>query len=107
MADLIDDLVARDNIDAQRIYANGFSNGAGLSYLLACRLTNRYAAIGGVAGAYLLPLDECRPADPCPWSRSRHGQPDRPLHEQPVPKAPSPPPRRARVGRRVGRPERV
>ena len=62
MADLIDDLVARYNIDAQRIYVNGFSNGAGLSYLLACRLTDRIAAIGGVAGAYLLPLDECRPA---------------------------------------------
>jgi polyhydroxybutyrate depolymerase len=37
-----------------------------MSYLLACQLADRIAAVGSVSGAYLLPLDECRPARPVP-----------------------------------------
>lgn len=61
IADLIDDLSARYNIDPTRIYANGLSNGGGMSYLLACGLADRIAAFGSVSGAYLYALDECRP----------------------------------------------
>lgn len=57
--DLIDKLSNEYNIDPQRIYANGLSNGGGMSMLLGCRLSERIAAIGGVAGAYLIDLQKC------------------------------------------------
>ncbi len=47
-------------IDPARVYANGLSNGAGMSSRLACELADRIAAIGGVAGAYT-PPDTCEP----------------------------------------------
>jgi polyhydroxybutyrate depolymerase len=67
IADLIDALATRYNIDASRVYANGLSNGGGMSFRLACQLADRIAAAGGVAGAYLFPLSECRPARPVPF----------------------------------------
>ena len=54
------------NIDPGRIYANGLSNGGGMSYLLGCALSDRITAIGGVAGAYAFPLEECHPSRPVP-----------------------------------------
>lgn len=66
IAGLIDTLSARYNIDQTRIYANGLSNGGGMSYVLACQLADRIAAAGGVSGAYLLPLSDCRPERPVP-----------------------------------------
>jgi polyhydroxybutyrate depolymerase len=67
IADLIAYLRARYSIDATRIYVNGFSNGGGMAYLLACQLADRIAAAGGVAGAYLYPPDACRPHRPVPF----------------------------------------
>ena len=64
--DLIDKLAVNYNIDKNRIYANGLSNGGGMSFLLACKLDDRVAAIGGVAGAYTTPLSECSPSRPMP-----------------------------------------
>lgn len=66
IADLITHLEEHYNIDPARIYANGLSNGGGMSYILGCRLADRIAAIGSVAGAYVLPLEECQPARPVP-----------------------------------------
>jgi polyhydroxybutyrate depolymerase len=66
ISDLIDKLESEYNIDPTRIYANGLSNGGGMSYLLACKLSERIAAIGTVAGAHLYPLDECRPSHTVP-----------------------------------------
>ena len=66
IADLIDHLQAQYNIDPARIYANGLSNGGGMSYLLACTLSERIAAVGSVAGAYVYPQDYCTPARPVP-----------------------------------------
>lgn len=66
VSDLIDTLEGQYNIDPARIYANGLSNGGGMSYLLACTLSERIAAIGGVAGAYLYPLESCTPTRPVP-----------------------------------------
>jgi polyhydroxybutyrate depolymerase len=57
--DLIDKLSAEYNIDSERIYANGLSNGGGMSLRLACSMPERIAAIGGVAGAYLVDLADC------------------------------------------------
>lgn len=72
--DLIDKLSAEYAIDPKRIYANGLSNGGGMSLRLACSLSDRIAAIGGVAGAYLVNLDECPGGVPAIFF---HGQADK------------------------------
>jgi len=59
VSDLIDKLEGQFNIDAARIYATGLSNGGGMSFLVSCTLSDRIAAIGGVAGAYLYPMPQC------------------------------------------------
>ena len=66
ISDLIDKLAGQYHIDPNRIYANGFSNGGGMSFVLACQLSERIAAIGSVAGAYLLPWSACQPARQVP-----------------------------------------
>jgi polyhydroxybutyrate depolymerase len=63
---LIDKLENEYNLDPRRIYANGLSNGGGMTFVLSCRLSERLAAVGMVSGAYLLPWEECRPARPVP-----------------------------------------
>ncbi len=50
MSALIDTLHQDYNIDLNRVYATGFSNGGFLSYRLACEMGNRIAAIASVAG---------------------------------------------------------
>jgi polyhydroxybutyrate depolymerase len=75
ISDLIDKLESEYNIDPTRIYANGLSNGGGMSYLLACELSERIAAIGTVAGAHLYPLDKCRPTYTVPMI-AFHGDAD-------------------------------
>jgi polyhydroxybutyrate depolymerase len=66
ISDLIDKLETEYNIDPARIYANGLSNGGGMAFLLACKMADRIAAIGGVAGAYSTPWSECNPSRPVP-----------------------------------------
>lgn len=65
-ADLLDHLESNYAIDPGRIYVNGMSNGGGMSDLLACELSDRITAIGGVAGAYPFPRDHCTPHRPVP-----------------------------------------
>ncbi|MGO9568503.1 MAG: alpha/beta hydrolase family esterase [Desulfomonilaceae bacterium] len=48
---LIDDLIARYNVDQHRIYATGFSNGASMAFRVGRELSHRIAAIAPVAGA--------------------------------------------------------
>jgi polyhydroxybutyrate depolymerase len=60
ISNLIDHLQKKYNIDPHRVYANGLSNGAGMAVLLSCRLSDRIAAIGGVAGAYGMPWSACQ-----------------------------------------------
>ena len=59
ISDLIDRLGASYNIDRSRIYANGFSNGGGMSFALSCTLSDRIAAVGLVAAARTLPFRWC------------------------------------------------
>ena len=66
ISDLIDQLEEQYNIDPARIFANGLSNGGGMSFVLSCELSGRIAAVGMVSGAYLLPWDECQPARKVP-----------------------------------------
>lgn len=66
ISDLISQLEAEYNIDPTRIYANGLSNGGGMSFLLACEMSDRIAAFGTVAGAFTLPWEDCQPSRPVP-----------------------------------------
>ncbi len=50
LSDLIDSISAMYNIDPQRIYSTGMSNGGFMSYALACELSERIAAIASVTG---------------------------------------------------------
>jgi polyhydroxybutyrate depolymerase len=50
VSDVIDHVAARVCTDQQRVYATGFSGGARMSSLLACRLNDRVAAIAPMAG---------------------------------------------------------
>jgi polyhydroxybutyrate depolymerase len=76
IADLIDKLRGEHNIDPRRIYANGLSNGAGMSFVLSCRMPERFAAIGMVGAALLLPSTWCRSTQPVPMI-GIHGLQDR------------------------------
>jgi polyhydroxybutyrate depolymerase len=51
-------------VDADRIYATGFSNGGMMSYRLACELSDQIAAFAPVSGASL--LEPCMPKRPPP-----------------------------------------
>ena len=67
ISSMLDELAAAYPVDASRIYAAGISNGAMMSYTLACRASDRFAAIAPVAGAMpenLLPA--CAPSRPVP-----------------------------------------
>ena len=66
IAQLIDTISAHYAIDTARIYANGLSNGGGMSFVLACKLHDRIAAVGIVSGAETLPFDWCKDATPVP-----------------------------------------
>jgi polyhydroxybutyrate depolymerase len=58
---LIDKMIATYPIDAKRVYATGMSNGAMMSYRLACELSDKIAAIAPVVGAL---NDDCKPSQP-------------------------------------------
>jgi len=47
---LIDSLASEYNVDLNRVYSTGMSNGGFMSYTLACELSNRIAAIASVTG---------------------------------------------------------
>ena len=66
ISDLIDKLQASYNIDPDRIYANGFSNGGGMAFVLSCRLSDRIAAVGMVGAAQTFPWSWCRDARAVP-----------------------------------------
>ena len=61
---VIEDLDAVANVDRRRIYATGMSNGAIMSYRLACELSDVIAAIGPVAATQN--VERCEPERPVP-----------------------------------------
>ena len=64
---LLDSLAAQYNLDASRIYATGMSNGGFMSFLLACQLSDRIAAIASVAGSMTPEIyNACNPQRPVP-----------------------------------------
>jgi len=55
---MIDDIAENFNIDLDRVYACGMSNGGYMSYRLACDLSDKIAAIGSVTGNFMINNDE-------------------------------------------------
>lgn len=67
ISQLIDSLKAIYNIDPNAIYSTGLSNGSFMSNYLACNLSNKIAAIGGVAGTMFTTFNfTCNPGRPVP-----------------------------------------
>jgi polyhydroxybutyrate depolymerase len=64
---LIDTISDSYNIDSERVYSTGMSNGGFMSYHLACFLSHRIAAIASVTGTMTnANLDACSPQRPVP-----------------------------------------
>ena len=67
VSDLIDALASLWDVDLRRVYATGISNGGLFSELLACRLSDRIAAIAPVAATMIVELaPTCDPGRPVP-----------------------------------------
>ncbi|MDO8366921.1 MAG: T9SS type A sorting domain-containing protein [Saprospiraceae bacterium] len=65
--DLLDTLQTTYNIDANRVYSTGMSNGGFMSYTLACELNDRITAIASVTGSMIQSrLNACDPVRPVP-----------------------------------------
>jgi polyhydroxybutyrate depolymerase len=81
ISDLIDSLQKTLNVDPARIFANGLSNGGGLSFVLSCTLPDRIAAVGLVASAQMVESSSCTDNRPVPMI-AFHGtdDPDTPYH---------------------------
>ncbi|WP_200978648.1 PHB depolymerase family esterase [Echinicola sp. 20G] len=58
ISNLIDKLVKENNIDPRKVFITGMSNGAMMSYRLACEIPEKIRAIAPVAGA-ILPVKSC------------------------------------------------
>lgn len=64
---LIDSLGAEYNINTDRVFSTGMSNGGFMSYTLACELSNRIAAIASVTGTMNSnQTGSCSPQHPLP-----------------------------------------
>ena len=75
VSDILNDVQQTYCVDARRIYATGFSNGGGVTNLLACRLAGRIAAFAPLsANAYAIPSG-CHPGRPVPLL-NMHGTAD-------------------------------
>lgn len=58
---MLDTLERQYPIDTNRVFATGLSNGGMMAYLVACRLSDRIAAIGVVSGELTVPCTPSRP----------------------------------------------
>jgi polyhydroxybutyrate depolymerase len=76
ISELIDTIAASYNVDRGRIYANGFSNGGGMAFVLSCMLSDRIAAVGMVGAAQTLPWSWCSDRHAVPMI-AFHGTDDR------------------------------
>ena len=77
ISSLLDSLSESYNINQSRIYSTGMSNGGYMSFLLACQLSERIAAIASVTGS-MTPqtYNLCNPQRPIPVLQI-HGTKDR------------------------------
>ncbi len=64
---LIDELATLYAIDLDRVYATGMSNGGFMSFLLACQLSEKIAAVASVTGSMTQDtFDDCNAQRPTP-----------------------------------------
>ena len=64
---MIDEISASYNINANRVYSCGMSNGGYMSFKLACELSDRIAAIASVTGSMTPQISNaCNPSHPTP-----------------------------------------
>ena len=75
VSDLLNRLQAQYCIDPSRIYAMGFSNGGGMTNLLATQLAGRIAAFASVSGSYYSVGGDFHPAHAVPFLEM-HGTAD-------------------------------
>jgi polyhydroxybutyrate depolymerase len=61
---LIDSIIANYNVDLQRVYIVGHSNGGFMAYRMACDHADVVTAIVSVAGATYHNLNDCTPSHP-------------------------------------------
>ena len=74
---LIDSISLEYNVDQRRIYSTGMSNGGFMSFLLACQLSDKIAAIASVTGSMSPEIfEQCNPKRPIPIMII-HGDKDR------------------------------
>lgn len=59
---LLDELEASHDIDTDRVYATGSSNGAIMAYRLACEASDRITAVAALGGTMV--MDDCVPSQP-------------------------------------------
>jgi len=59
---MIDDIAENFNIDLDRVYACGMSNGGYMSYRLACDLSDKITAFGSVTGNFMInaSINDCQ-----------------------------------------------
>ncbi len=66
-SDMIDAMAAAYNINLERVYSTGMSNGGFMSFHLVCRLSDRIAAIGSVTGSITpATMTSCNATHPTP-----------------------------------------
>ena len=64
---LVARLVESQQIDPNRVYATGMSNGGDMSYLLACKAADAFRAVASVAGTMMVATaDNCAPSSAMP-----------------------------------------
>jgi len=69
MNKLIDTLITRFNVDTNKIYICGFSNGAFMVQSLACQLTDQFAAMASLGASMDTVLyQNCNPSKPIPMA---------------------------------------
>jgi polyhydroxybutyrate depolymerase len=56
---VVDKYAERGDVDPDRIYAVGLSNGGFMVHRLACKMSDRLAAVVSIAGAGVLPEEDC------------------------------------------------
>lgn len=66
LTSLLDAAEAAVPVDTSRVYFIGHSNGSFMSFRMACELSERVTAIGGLAGADFLGETDCVPEQPVP-----------------------------------------
>lgn len=64
---LLDSISAEYTIDSSKVYSTGMSNGGFMSFLLACQLSERIAAVASVTGSMTPEIfNDCDPQHPTP-----------------------------------------